>query len=307
MKKDTWGMAVGGYVCCGLVAAGMLLQVVAGPVQWDAMAWPVNGIVLAVLLLSVVAMHLCRRHVRLFRWMASLQAGIPAMVACAMLTVLMGVTRQVPSGHVPMEPVGITSMLSFWPFVLLYVWLMVLVGMVCMTRLTRPSWCNVPFLLNHLGIFIALVCGTLGNADMQRLRMMVREGTTEWRAVDEQHRVKELPVAIELHDFFIEEEPLRYLSDVTVYTKKGLVLRDTLRVNKPLAVRGWKIYQYGYDESKGAESDISIFELVRDPWLPFVYMGIFMMLAGAGCLFLQSHNLGKKQRNNETSNNVITG
>ena len=300
MKRDTWGMTVGGYVCCGLAGAGMLLQVVAGPVRWGMMAWPVNGIVLAVLLLSVVAMHLCRSRVRLFRWMATLQAGIPALVACAMMTVLMGVTRQVPSGHVPMEPIGITAMLSFWPFVLLYVWLMALVGMVCMTRLTRPAWRNVPFLLNHLGIFIALVCGTLGNADMQRLHMMVREGTTEWRAVDELHRVKELPVAIELHDFFIEEAPLRYLSDVTVYTKKGLVLRDTLRVNKPLAVRGWKIYQYGYDESKGAESDISIFELVRDPWLPFVYLGIFMMLAGAGCLFLQSGTLRKKeQRQNE--------
>ena len=26
MKKDTWGMSVGGYVCCALVAAGLLLQ-----------------------------------------------------------------------------------------------------------------------------------------------------------------------------------------------------------------------------------------------------------------------------------------
>ena len=31
--------------------------------------------------------------------------------------------------------------------------------------------------------------------------------------------------------------------------------------------------------------DISVFELVRDPWLPYVYLGIFMMLAGAVALF----------------------
>lgn len=297
VKEKRWGLTEGGLVCCGIAAAGTLLQMAAGPVRWSLTAWPVNVVMLAVLVLSVVAMHLCRRHVRLFRWMATLQAGIPAIVACAMMTVLMGVTRQVPSGHAPAEPIGITSMLSFWPFVLLYVWLTVLVGMVCMMRLARPAWRNVPFLLNHLGIFIALVCGTLGNADMKRMRMMVREGTTEWRAIDEKHMVHELPVAVELHDFFIEEAPLRYLSDVTVYTKKGLVVRDTVRVNKPLAVRGWKIYQYGYDESKGAESDISIFELVRDPWLPFVYAGIFMMLAGAGCLFLQPKH--RKRQNNE--------
>lgn len=286
MKR--WGMTEGSFVCCGLVAVGMLLQLTVGAVRWDAMAWPANIIVLVVLLLGIISMHLLRKKVRLFRWMATLQAGIPAMVACAMLTVLMGVTRQIPSGHQPMEPIGITSMLTFWPFVLSYTWLVVLVGMVCMTRLMQPSLRNIPFLLNHLGLFIALVAGTLGNADMQDLRMVVQEGKTEWRAVDAQHRVHQLPIAIELHDFSIVEEPkLSYLSDVTVYTKSGISLRDTIRVNKPLSVRGWKIYQYSYNEAMGADSDISIFELVSDPWLPFVYAGIFMMLAGAVWLFVK--------------------
>ena len=281
-------MTEGGFVCCGFAAAGMLLQLSVGPIQWDMMAWPLNVIVLAVLLTGIVLMHLYRKRVRLFRWMATLQAGVPAMVACVMLTMLLGVTRQVPAGHAPADPIGITDMLSFWPFVLLYLWLVVLLGMVCMTRLSHPAWRNIPFLLNHMGLLIALVAGTLGNADMQRLRMMAQEGQTEWRAVDDKHRVHELPSAIELHDFSIEETPkFSYLSDVTVYTKSGIALRDTIRVNKPLSVRGWKIYQYGYDEAKGGMSDISIFELVRDPWLPYVYLGIFMMLAGAVWLFIK--------------------
>lgn len=286
--SKVWGMTVGSVVCCGMIIVGMLLQLMVGPVRWDTMPWPVNGIVLAVLMLCIVVMHLMRGRVRLFQWMATLQAGIPAMVACAMLTVLMGVTRQVPSGHVPTEPFGITSMLTFWPFVLSYLWLTILVGMVCMTRL-RPRWHNVPFLFNHLGLFIALVAGTLGNADMQQLQMIVQEGKTEWRAFDSKHRVHEMPIAVELHDFSIEEQPkLSYLSDVTVYTKSGITVRDTIRVNKPLSVRGWKIYQYSYDEAKGGMSDISILELVRDPWLPYVYLGIFMMLAGAVSLFIKS-------------------
>ena len=103
MKR--WGLTLGSFICCGLVAVGMLLQLTVGPVRWDAMAWPANIIVLAVLLLGIISMHLLRKKVRLFRWMATLQAGIPAMVACAMLTVLMGVTRQIPSGHQPMEPI----------------------------------------------------------------------------------------------------------------------------------------------------------------------------------------------------------
>ena len=285
-RHKTSGLAVGSLVCCGWIVVGVLLQLTMGPVRWDTMAWPVNGIVLAVLFLGIVTMHVLRKKIHLFRWMSTLQAAIPAIVACAMLTVLMGVTRQVPAGHVPTEPLGITSMLTFWPFVLSYLWLTVLVGMACMMRL-RPSWHNVFFLLNHLGLFLALVAGTLGNADMQSLRMVVQEGRTEWRAIDARHRVHELPLSIELHDFTIEEQPrFSYLSDVTVVTKRGATLRDTIRVNKPLSVHGWKIYQYSYDEAKGSESDISVFELVRDPWLPYVYIGIFMMLVGALSLFL---------------------
>ena len=280
-------MTEGGLICCGWIAVGMLLQLLTGPVRWDMMAWPVNALVLAVLLLCIVLMYLLRKRFRLFRWMASLQAGIPALVTCAMMTVLMGVTRQVPSGHVPTDPIGITAMLSFWPFVLAYVWLTLLVGLVCMTRIFHPSWRNIPFLLNHLGLFLALVAGTLGNADMQRLFLTVQEGKTERLAIDSKHRMHELPMSIELHDFSIEESPkLRFSSDVTVHTKSGITVRDTILVNKPLSVHGWKIYQYSYDEAMGNESNISVFELVRDPWLPYVYCGIFMMLAGALYMFI---------------------
>lgn len=292
MKSKSWGMTAGALVCCGWIAVGVLLQQLTGPVRWDMMVWPVNAVILAVLLLCIVLMHLLRGRVRLFRWMATLQAGIPAMVACAMMTVLLGVTRQVPSGHVPTDPIGITAMLSFWPFVLTYVWLTLLVGLVCMTRIFHPSWRSIPFLLNHLGLFLALVAGTLGNADMQRLFMTVQEGKTENRAVDSKHRVFKLPIAIELHDFSMTEAPaLRFSSDVTVSTRSGATVRDTILVNKPLSVHGWKIYQYSYDEAMGNESNISVFELVRDPWLPYVYCGIFMMLAGAACQWLRKDPL----------------
>lgn len=164
--------------------------------------------------------------------------------------------------------------------------------MVCLTRLRLPLWHNIPFLLNHLGLFIALVTGTLGNADIQDLRMAVQEGKTEWRAIDARHKVYESPITIELHDFSIKfhdssTEPQSFTSDVTVYTKSGLKVRDTIRVNQPLAVSGWKIYQYNY-ETREDMGDISVFELVRDPWLPYVYLGIFMMLAGAISMFVRT-------------------
>ena len=68
--------------------------------------------------------------------------------------------------------------------------------------------------------------------------------------------------------------------DISVYTEDGQNLRGTVEVNKPLKVNGWKIYQYGYDNARGSQSQYSVFLLVKDPWLPAVYVGIFLMLAG---------------------------
>jgi ABC-type transport system involved in cytochrome c biogenesis permease subunit len=94
-----------------------------------------------------------------------------------------------------------------------------------------------------------------------------------------------MPLSIELKKFIMETyddgSPKRFASEIHVTTKDGTTLDAVVDVNKPVEVDGWKIYQYGYDTQMGAQSQISILELVRDPWLPLVYAGIYMMLAGA--------------------------
>ena len=121
--------------------------------------------------------------------------------------------------------------------------------------------------------------------------------------MDEMGFRHDLDFSVELHSFIIEEYPpetspmrmpKRFASDISVHTKGGNTVRGVVEVNKPLKVGGWKIYQYDYDETRPGE--VSIFEIVRDPWLPLVYTGIFMMLAGAVCiLFFMAPKPGKKE------------
>ncbi len=85
-----------------------------------------------------------------------------------------------------------------------------------------------------------------------------------------------------------EREPRRFVSEVKIYTEDQTISEGVIEVNKPLQVAGWKIYQLSYDESKGKWSDISVFELIRDPWLPIVYTGIIMMIAGCVGLFVNA-------------------
>ena len=217
-----------------------------------------------------------------------LQAAVPALCYALGLTIVMGlVAQREEGGGIP----WLSQMLDFWPFVLSYAWMMLILGLASIGRLVHFSLKEIPFLLNHIGLFLALVCGALGAADVQELEMTVREGETQWRAGKADGMAVEPGIGIELHDFIMEEFPLqpgakmrmpkRFASDVTVYTGDGQATPAVIEVNKPLKINGWKIYQYGYDDERGVESEISIFSLVRDPWLPLVYTGIFMMLAGA--------------------------
>ncbi len=272
--------------------AGVVLQAVIGPVRWELLAFPANLVFLAAFIAALSAAYMLRRKVRLFEWMMHLGAAVPAIAFVIGLTVVMGLTAQRDDGGgLP----WISQMLSFWPFVLSYAWMMAIVGLTTIKHLLRFKLREIPFLLNHLGLLTALVCGALGAPDTQRLHLTAREGQTEWRAADERGNVHELDFAVELHDFIMEEYPLqpgakmrvpkRFASDITVYAKNGEAVRTVIEVNKPFRADGWKIYQYDYDEQMGSESEVSVLELVRDPWQPFVLAGILMMIAGALTLF----------------------
>lgn len=277
------GFIIGG----GLIFVGLMLELSIGPVVWEAFAWPVNGIVLAGFLALIAVIFLLRKRVYAFRFIGTYQAAIPAMVYAILLTIIMGLTRQTENGT------WLNNMLVFWPFVLIYVYMAVILGVTILRRLN-----NIPFLLNHLGLFIAMTTATLGNADMQRLKMITMVGEPEWRAMAQNGAIREMPLTIELKQFIMETyddgSPKRFASEIQIQTKSGKKIETTVDVNKPVEVDGWKIYQYGYDTKMGAKSQISILELVSDPWLPLVYTGIYMMLAGAVCMFLKGKKVKSK-------------
>lgn len=86
-----------------------------------------------------------------------------------------------------------------------------------------------------------------------------------------------------------------YSSDVIIFTEDGEVIETRIEVNKPVSAQGWKLYQYSYDDRFGRYSSTSIIEAIRDPWLPVVYTGIFMLIAGSVYLM----TLGKAPENQE--------
>jgi len=404
MWKKPWGYKEGFAISAGLFVVGLLLQFAIGRINLDVFAYPVNVIALAVFLAALAAMCWASKKVYFFHLLSSLPFALTSTASVVVLIIFMGLAPQLRSDvALPgiIGRMGLMQMLSAWYFVLLFLWLLIILGMVIIRRMScfRIKK-DIPFALNHIGLFIALLSGILGSADLQRLKLTASVGQAEWRAFDSRRNIIELPLAIELNHFTIDEyppklmladnetgkvlpaekpvnilvddnfssgklldwqisvenrmnnaarivagdtvkyieypsigatcalyvkavnaktrqeqegwvscgsfmfpykalpldeqmsllmperEPRRYASDVTIYTQSEKIINGIIEVNKPLKIEGWKIYQSSYDESKGKWSAVSIFELVRDPWLPLVYAGIWMMIIGTVCMFI---------------------
>lgn len=83
-------------------------------------------------------------------------------------------------------------------------------------------------------------------------------------------------------------EARKFESEVLIYQKgSNTILQEKIEVNHPISVGGWRIYQLSYDERMGRWSDLSVVELVSDPWLPVVYTGIFLLIAGGIALLFE--------------------
>jgi hypothetical protein len=105
------------------------------------------------------------------------------------------------------------------------------------------------------------------------------------------------PVFINLDNqnvlFMERPKPAKY-SSVLETIQDGLIDTLSIEVNNPVRIKGYALYQVGYDEHSGKWSSVSIIEAVKDPWLPVVYIGIIMVLAGSVYLFWKGNEIRKE-------------
>lgn len=210
-----WRYTEGFIIAGGIAVAGLLLQMVSGNIEPSLFASPVNGIIGALFVAGLLCVHFFLKKTGIVKWLSGGYVTMSALTVLLIVVVIMGFIPQF-SGQAQKEnlpthlftPLGWHQMTTSWMFILLCFYTLTILGLVTLKRTTKkPSWRDVGFYLNHLGLFIALLGGILGSADMERLTMSVTEGSVEWRAQNAMGEMHELPIAIELDTFMIEEYP----------------------------------------------------------------------------------------------------
>ena len=120
-------------------------------------AAPVNWIMLVLLLGFLLLMFLLRKKVHAFEWMMHGQAAVAAIAWALGITLVMGLVPQSRGGGVS----WLSQMLTFWPFVLIWTWMMVISGLATLNRILllafvclQMCWWGINYLPSAQGLSI---------------------------------------------------------------------------------------------------------------------------------------------------------
>lgn len=379
-----------------LLFIGTLLEWVTGGRGMALPSWPMNIFIGISFAFIIAFLHFLYNDIPFVKWLSRVPASISAIALFTFLTLILGLTKQNnPEASTFFRLSGFDHIQHSFTFLLSGLYLLLSLGLVILRRLKPLTYRNAGFLLNHMGLWIIVLAGSLGAGDLTRLNIYANENEPVWYGFNQNRQPQELPFTLNLLDFNIEfynpkiayietkgmvipediennltliekgenveianwdihfeefypyamkdstdifypsedtmavpvakikavnkltrqtinaylsygglmtrpiminlneryslamtkPEPKEYSSLIQVMKANGEIDTTKIVVNKPLKLKGWNLYQQSYDERLGKWSRLSVIEAIKDPWLPVIYVGIFMVIAGAIYLF----------------------
>ena len=232
-----WAYKEAAAFCIGLLAIGLFLQIAVGPISRAIFAFPYN-IYLSIFFIALIGMaFIFANKSGMVRWLSATPTAITTILAFGFIVILMGLT---PQHDTPRQEssemlslIGLDNITQTWYFAFLYLFLLTILTFTILKRGIPLKAKNIGFVVNHLGLWVVLFAGVLGNGDIARLKMTIYEGKVEWRASDAMGVIYEMPIAIQLNDFKMEEYPPKLYA---IDTRTG----DALPLSKPqfIAIEG---------------------------------------------------------------------
>ena len=262
-----------------IAIASFAVQHLVGDIPVELFSFPLNILIIALWLAALVWLYRARHTSRVTQSLLSMRATILALLLMVALGILFGLQHSPKTSAWPTA----TALL----FILSHLSLITLRGL----RDGRGKL-RIRFILNHLGLILALGAGFWGAADREELRVVVERDMPTNIAYTKTGSRTILDYEIVMTDFAIE-----YFDTGTPSSFEASVVVDnkptTLRVNHPYN-RTWTetIYLISYDTEQPAKARYCIVEVVREPWRWLTVAGILMLIMGAILMFIQGKKRG---------------
>ena len=238
----------------------------------DYLKFPANILIAAVWVAVLLFLYCKKRESRVVRFMLSKRATIGSIVAIIVGT--LGVAF-------------IPNFSSSLIFILILLFVLNNLLFVIFRGCRDKRGIRLRFMLNHIGLWLALFAGFIGTADTKELNVRVFRDAPTNEAFDKNGERTFLDYKLMLHSFNVEYStngiPNNYEARVIIDKETAL-----LKINQPHSHRLFEdIYLTDYDIAGGNNVQYCTVKIIYSPWKYPMLMGIIMILCGAAMLFIQ--------------------
>lgn len=214
-----------------IVVVGVVLQLVVGTIDASPLRYPWSAIVAINYLYLLVLAYAMEDKWRWVRSLRSRHSSVVALGAMVVMTIIFGLTRQDGSLEGVAGALGFTQMTGSWLFNLVLLNFITTLGLALIDDWWHIRTRHLAPLLAHTALFVALVASMAGSGDKVRVRLTCQLDKPIYQAADEQQRLYELPFAIRLLSFEMEEyAPSLYLYNISreSLSEESLSLADSV-------------------------------------------------------------------------------
>ena len=300
--------------CVLLFLAGTALQLCIGSVDASFLSYPWGLVVAVNYLYLLIILYACQKRLKFVKRMYDRQSYITSLSSILVLTLLFFFFFQDTSIGGWLDLLGFNQMSSSWIFVLFLFHFMTVLGLKAIEDVHCWRRRSVPTILMHVAFFVILVASVFGSGEKVRIQVTAIEGHPVSMGLTDKGMRVELPFTILLKDFSLEEYPpavhllpdgsevvmprrevKKYLSEVEIWEGEEKHSFE-IAVNRPASVGSWKIYQSGYDSSRGKFSTISILECVKDGGYVVVHIAMWTILLSGVLMFIMGAKKKKEDK-----------
>lgn len=193
------------FVSVILFISGSVIQYFFGNFPLGLFKTPVNIILFTEFLVLIPLLWILFHKRKIIRWLSSTEAAVISMIFFTFLVFLMAL---IPQGGHP-DPLGLKGIVDTWMFAVSVMFLLVTLGFAILRRLIPLSRRNIIFTMNHFGLWLVLLAGSLGQADKEEVIIQAGQDQLVWYGQNEYTGIMELPFALELQEFIVKEYPPR--------------------------------------------------------------------------------------------------
>ena len=213
--ENPWGYAESFLIGFSLIFIGFMLEVFGGKNVEVELIYP-NNIYFGIIYSSVVVFgYFFLKHTQLIKWLVGVPAAISSFVLIILLVMIMGIIPQdINYGGEIINNLGLNKMTTHWSFFFIIFYFLTSLGFVTVKRVlqlmvgvSKFNIRNIGFVLNHFGLWFAVLTAILGANDIQHLKIKLDKGTPYNVATTNKGIDFPLNFFIQLNEFTVKEFP----------------------------------------------------------------------------------------------------